>query len=158
MSAVLCLALAACCGNAAEGEQNGNDTTACCKKECCDKPECCCSKAPKCCKMMQEKFANWDNMTVAEKKALIDEQEAAMKDKCKKPELSEEEKAKMEAKKAECKAKMEEMMAKWENFDNLSDEEKEEVLNFKKDMMLRGPRHHGPKGCMRPCPEEAPEE
>ena len=99
-------------------------------------------------------------MTVAEKKALIDEQEAAMKEKCKRPELSDEEKAKIEAERAACKAKCEEMKAKWENFDNLSDAEKEEVLNFKKEMMLKGPRHHGPKGCCPdgPRPEEAPEE
>jgi hypothetical protein len=57
------------------------------KKSCCEqkegeeKKECCKDKEAKCAEM-KAKFDNWDNMTVEEKKALLDGVAACCKEKC----------------------------------------------------------------------------
>lgn len=114
-SAIVCVAIMASCGGNTQKKENNAEACDKTQKEQCDKekPACNLTEEQKAeCKAFNEKWENFDNLTVDEQKELI-----AQKKSC------------IEKRRAEAQAKMAECEAKWANFDNLTIAEQKEFLD-----------------------------
>ena len=125
---------------------------------------------------LKAEYANWDNMDDAAKAELnqkafdlfaqMDAEMEAHKAECEAaghqcqhemPEMTEEQRAECEAACAEMQAQCEQMKAAWENFANLSDDEKKDLVLSRIEFVMGHKCHHEGEEAQGCCNHEGEE-